>query len=375
MQPLCRTSFLTKSRCWSGRRSQISWELQRAAEGLVANAQLFQRLQTVASLTTSSRFRPGAAVSSLCEHYRPSVARAWAKDIRIATRKLIAYMYLRARHSLRNPVVGSARQKWCPHWECLPMAQAPSCQAWYLDAIVPRSNRGIYSDDNIHLLHVGCKFVKQAFDLEEAMVLIAHLGEDCRFEVGANGMLCPAVLSRVDHETMSLAVVEAWAKRPARPKHRSHHVSAIEGPLTLEQIVRVVKRVMVTETTCRDPSGSELPLPLASLDRINPNGDYTEDNIRLLLLGLNKLRRVCVDERPIVDWLKRISPATISRGRRLREQEHVRLPYSSWGEKLLARVGVDEIEALPMEAMESQEEGLGDEDAEERETFEDVFAH
>lgn len=55
------------------------------------------------------------------------------------------------------------------------------------------------------------------------MVLIAHLGAECRFEADENGMLSPAVSPRVDHETMSLAVVEAWAKRIARPDHRNYH--------------------------------------------------------------------------------------------------------------------------------------------------------
>lgn len=48
--------------------------------------------------------------------------------------------------------------------------------------------------------------------------------------------------------------------------------------LTLEEQIwpnrsfRLGKPYMVTETTYRDPSGKELPLTLASLDRLYPNG-------------------------------------------------------------------------------------------------------
>lgn len=180
-----------------------------------------------------------------------------------------------------------------------------------LDRIRPRKDGGGYWSDNIQLVHVACNFVKLDFGLKEALFLVGRLGGQHDFQVDGDGMLSPPTEPRVDHATMSTVVIEAWAAGALVDRGNSmRHEREL---LTLEEIVRVTKPYMVTETTYRDPSGKELPLALASLDRIRPSGVYEEGNIRPLLTGLNMLRRMCVNDAPIIDYLKQITPEAVSR--------------------------------------------------------------
>lgn len=246
-----------------------------------------------------------------------------------------------------------------------------------LDAIHPRSDGGDYANGNMRIVDIGCNCVKLNFTADEAMVLIAHLGAERCFDVDANGMLCPPTKPRVDPERMNTAVIEAWAKR-CLAHNRRHAVQ-----LTVAQLVQVVKKFMITETMYRDPSGSELPLAVASLDRIDPRKIYTEDNVRPLLTGLNLLRAQCVNDASIIAYLQQISPAAICKGKRLEEEQHVALPFSDWGDRILRRGDLNDMGPLPLETAEASEsrleeeeaDAVGDESLEGREDFEGLLAN
>jgi hypothetical protein len=230
----------------------------------------------------------------------------------------------------------------CPYGRktCLPALVS-------LDAIVPRAKKGSYTHGNVQLIDVGCNFVKLGFDLNEAIALIGVLGDQRDLRVDSNGMLCPASSSRVDHATMSTAVIEAWAKKMLVDRPEALHS---RRDLTVRQLVRMIKPFMVTETTYRDPSGAELFLALASPDRIDAQQGYVE--------RLNLLRKSCVNDAPIVAWLKQISPTAIRRGARLQKQ-NVRLPFSDWGDAILRRRGeFNDPQPLPAETVHEYEDNI-----------------
>lgn len=77
---------------------------------------------------------------------------------------------------------------------------------------------------------------------------------------------------------------------------------------------------MVDDTRYLDPSGSTLPLGLASVDRIDPAQGYEPDNVRLLCWSLNSLRMACPHDEPLVDFLSAISPEAIATVEQLIEQ-------------------------------------------------------
>lgn len=153
-----------------------------------------------------------------------------------------------------------------------------------IDAMVPRSKGGDYSNKNARLVDSGCNFVKLAFSAEEAMVLIGRLGAERALDVDERGMLCPPTRSQINVDFMSTAVVEAWAKKMIRCTTRRHPVE-----MTTDDRVQLVKGYMVTESDYRDPSGIKLPLAAASLDRIDPDEGYRKDNVRCLTEGETRM--------------------------------------------------------------------------------------
>lgn len=56
-----------------------------------------------------------------------------------------------------------------------------------------------------------------------------------------------------------------------------------------------------------DPSGAELPLALARLDRLDPRQAYRKGNVRLLLGGLNMLRNSLADDKLLFAYLTRLA--------------------------------------------------------------------
>jgi hypothetical protein len=114
------------------------------------------------------------------------------------------------KHTLLTPR-SSPRRLQTPIWPRL----IPS-----LDAIHPRPRCGTYAGDNRRLLDIGCNFVKLGLTADEATVLLRHSGAERVLDVDESGILCPPTRSQVDKETMSTAVVkawaEAWAKRTVR---------------------------------------------------------------------------------------------------------------------------------------------------------------
>jgi hypothetical protein len=75
--------------------------------------------------------------------------------------------------------------------------------------------------------------------------------------------------------------------------------------LTKEQIIEALLKVMVSRHTFIDVTGVEVPLAHASLDRIDPHGDHTLSNIRVVFRGVNLFRTNAPDDRFLIEALQR----------------------------------------------------------------------
>lgn len=75
-----------------------------------------------------------------------------------------------------------------------------------------------------------------------------------------------------------------------------------ECTLRTAQLQKMARESMVGQGIVRLHAGKDLPLPLATLDRIDPNDGYHAYNVRFSLLGLNNLRNDARDEVPLIKY-------------------------------------------------------------------------
>lgn len=80
--------------------------------------------------------------------------------------------------------------------------------------------------------------------------------------------------------------------------------------LTFSEINKVLVPVVNPDGTYADPGGAKLPLKRASLDRINPRVGYELDNIRIIDVGLNRIKGNYVNDAAIIAYLKQLAASS-----------------------------------------------------------------
>lgn len=142
-----------------------------------------------------------------------------------------------------------------------------------------------YIAGNIEHRCTGCNLVKWFIPVEEFKLILRQLAEAARnltFDI-VNGYISN------DEDDSGIALTEddvdeidSWVAR-----NSGWHNGRYRDPAVIRACVM---EVALGGGLYRDPSGAALPLKYASSDRIDSNGDYTADNIRVILFGLNGLK-------------------------------------------------------------------------------------
>lgn len=81
--------------------------------------------------------------------------------------------------------------------------------------------------------------------------------------------------------------------------------------LTFSEINKVLAPVVHADGTYLDPCGARLALTRASLDRINPRVGYVLDNLRIIDIGLNRIKGNYVDDSAIIAYLKQLASSSL----------------------------------------------------------------
>lgn len=77
---------------------------------------------------------------------------------------------------------------------------------------------------------------------------------------------------------------------------------------------------LVSDELYRDPSGVRLPIGMASLDRLDPDGHYSLENLRILFTPFNLIRRAAQDDIGITRYLEQIDPGATERADALKKE-------------------------------------------------------
>lgn len=97
-----------------------------------------------------------------------------------------------------------------------------------------------------------------------------------------------------------------WARYYNRLRCRNGRQGlSLTDILALHERQRGVCALTGTEMTCELKKGSVCPTN-ASLDRIDPNGAYTVDNLQLVCAALNKFR-INTSVEDFIDWCKKVA--------------------------------------------------------------------
>ena len=155
-----------------------------------------------------------------------------------------------------------------------------------LDKIVPGSQGGVYEEAKVHGVCVGCQMVKGSYDANVAAATILAL-KASSFAM-LNGLSKPtqtraptATLSQRDERFMRWWAMREWQS----PKSSIKICKKKEGNLSQQDIYQMFRELYVGQGLHIDPSGVELPVVMASIDRPDPTLGYSKTNVRILLNG------------------------------------------------------------------------------------------
>ncbi|PWN23788.1 hypothetical protein BCV69DRAFT_10349 [Microstroma glucosiphilum] len=105
-------------------------------------------------------------------------------------------------------------------------------------------------------------------------------------------------------QTGGEARLAAWeegrdrVRQTARPR-------VVRNDMTHEEIAGELLKVMLSPYSFRDVTGLEVALSNASVDRLDPQGHHTLRNSRIVSRGVNLFRTDALDDRFLVEVLKR----------------------------------------------------------------------
>lgn len=160
------------------------------------------------------------------------------------------------------------------HCACLEAEERP-------DAQLPRT------DLNSRLLpqaHRACNCIKSGYLAANALVLMVALADTT-----LQSSRTSATPTR-----QSLKLLSGRNDRQASPCEANGH-SAKRSKLlrfkTFEEFKDALRPFCLPGGYYRDPSGAILPLTIAEIDKLDPNGFYEPGNVRLLVHGLNYIKK------------------------------------------------------------------------------------
>jgi hypothetical protein len=173
---------------------------------------------------------------------------------------------------------------------------------------VPGAQGGLYTLDSIEIMCAGCNFIKQHHSRRQGAALVEQLRARQGQLQLINGLLRPP-----PHPTFFPTVEERsrllnWCKRAIVRAASKAEERRLTVTLTPEALLARLLPVCLSADTFVDITGAEVDLKHASIDRIDPGLGYHAANVRILLNGLNAIRRKDRGDKSIVDYLSAMRP-------------------------------------------------------------------
>lgn len=175
-----------------------------------------------------------------------------------------------------------------------------------IDRIVPGVHGGLYREENIQMICLGCNFIKDCYPLDQARLLIWKMAR-VSWTTDNNGFLNTAcqpvqLVTAAEHQLM-----DEWVKFYLRKQKRLVRATkVIYFRLTESQLRQFFRQHYIGNGMFQDVANIKGPVPLFSIDRIDSSGHYELGNIRLLNLGLNRIKAEDEDDNRIILYLNHL---------------------------------------------------------------------
>lgn len=200
---------------------------------------------------------------------------------------------------------------------CLVRLTTRQTRAWTngsIDRIIPGSKGGQYVEDNVQLLCKACNLVKFWYTLPSAKILIGQLGSISLAERASRLEPSKRPVVKSIEDTELNRIVLPWCRRKLE---NTYYEGATKGKnyawkekcssLELSDLIGMIETNWLGGGFVQDASGLQVPLGLVGLDRVDPNGGYCLENVRLLLIGLNLLKRDDPDDSQVKGYLTHLN--------------------------------------------------------------------
>lgn len=173
-----------------------------------------------------------------------------------------------------------------------------------MDRRMPGAFGGKYEASNIEVMCGGCNYVKQHHTCAAAQKTIEALrARKGQLQLDEAGLLVTPTPGQLHMPTPGeRAVLLAWCRRAIARVTTGADRRGLEATLTDQDLLDKLLEVLVGPRTFVDPTGITVDLDDGSLDRLDPSLGYVVENIRIIHVALNTIRRQERTDGPIVHY-------------------------------------------------------------------------
>lgn len=173
-----------------------------------------------------------------------------------------------------------------------------------MDRKIPGTHGGLYEPDNIEIMCAGCNFIKQHHTRESAIDIAAKLKARKGHLNVVDGRLRPLLPDTAfEPRPAQRETLLKWCQRAVTRVSATAERRRLEVTLTAESLLSRLLPVLTNAHTFVDATGVEVALEHASIDRIDPELGYHFANVRILITGLNAIRRKDRGDQSIIDYI------------------------------------------------------------------------
>jgi hypothetical protein len=289
-----------------------------AAEVLTApedQVMYFPQYLTVGEKDTYEKFRSDAVTALLSpesrvQAYAPSRRyehrRFWSKRAYDAVRRLsIADQALEIATEQLAATFESIyyrQQRRCVYCTCeLRTAKGKCWRNGSADRRIPKVRSGTYESRNVDIVCTACQSCKWWYDVDDFRNLL------CVMAIAPWSVTDSLLLHRELDRKVKISPIERervifpWCTQRYRDIIKTENCK-----LTFEDIYKLVDSRWVGMGNVKDEAFIEAPLGTMSIDRIDSAGAYAPGNIRLLLWGLNSLKKNDKSDSAIIGYLRHL---------------------------------------------------------------------
>lgn len=191
------------------------------------------------------------------------------------------------------------------------------------DRRIPAKKGGEYTRANIDIVCVGCQFCKWWYEPSEFRALLLAVAR-ADWGVEAKLLRCAKPSLGVPISSIELErLVGPWCKKMLSAMRERNHCE-----LTLDDVRSLLQDRWVGNGMLLDEAGVIAPLETFSIDRLDSSAGYRNNNVRILLWGLNSLKGDDDDDLILIKYLQHLRANIIKIGEKSKTllDDEARLP-------------------------------------------------